>query len=1057
MATYHLSTRAQSRNLYGHKVNSLSHFQYISRSGRYTNKDEDLAYSESGNIPNCPELEMNIKNYWKAANTYGRVNSRAYRDVVIALQEEFSLDENIALVHDFMHHFGIDENQTYSFAIHDHQSKLAPEHRNIHCHLMFNERIVNQDRVFEHAEDIFKRANSPVSGGLKVDTYFNTREFVIDAREYWEKINNEMFIKKGLEARISCKTLKEQKAELEAEGRYEEAKYYDRTPMDHMGPEFKDPKVLQEIYERSLEKEKELTSKDEENHEEITIQAEKVYPVPEDDYETMEEYVEDPDDTTDVQPEAYDDSGVLPENEEEYANENNPAVTSYAEGPFEIPPKENNPAVPPKELAKQIEHTKAPDLPPEWEEPTPEELSQPTENEMPEDFPTDYPMPEEEPENGYAPSYENESEREETNVQEGIPFDSADTSYEEEQTEPPEEFYIEQENYPTENIPEDKEASPAEIPLELESEFIESQNTINEESPDLPPEYFEQQAPMPEEEPANVDVTNDRQADADMAAEYESYENEEDNMSPDEADAMINEYMASQDSNQEEQEEPAEHTWTSRFNDPWAAMRQAEQAEADAFETKKEMYATDLALRRVAKEYQLEKAKLNQKRYQRKLYQLKQFGFDETIATDPITVTVGDLTRYMKKIEARYDTKIQKEVSKAIAYREAKLEKPAEIRAYKWQKFEEALAKGNESGSLRGKRNFATYQKYKKLQAEIANLKAKEKTASANDLAGIQRECISKERDLKLIETERLYFSIQTENGKTTVGVKLSEIEQSDAFRLMDQEVKKHNQAREKWAIEAEKKAENLSRTQQIYRVQREKLEKSMPESMLLYGEDIPAKVYLTAKVRGKPLMQMPFTNIKNDVYVIVKPPREMTYGKPVTIACVKLGEATSKGMARIYKVQIVVTQERIGASGKVIPKYTALSAAPTNLGARLYPKYNPLLENGTNLTPLDLSGDRSGHQKIPPKARALMKTQSKLEELVSKAAQNDTRSFGHIWDHEQSADAKTAQQAKKNDATKEMARVNNDLENGEWAEMMRQLYEASGIDIGREQGRSRS
>lgn len=765
MATFHLSTRAQSRNLYGHKVNSLSHFQYITRSGRYTNKDEDLAYSESGNIPNCAELELDIKNYWKAANTYGRVNSRAYRDVVIALQEEFSLDENIALVHDFMHHFGIDENQTYSFAIHDHQSKLAPEHRNIHCHLMFNERIVNQERVFEHAEDIFKRANSLVSGGLKVDPYFTSRNFVIDAREYWEKINNDMFIKKGLHTRISCKTLKLQKAELEAEGRYEEAKYYDRKPMDHMGLEFKDPKVLQEIYERSLEKEKELNIKDN------------------------------------------DDAAADPE-------------------------------------------TPADDL------------------------------------------------------------------------------------------------------------------------------------------------------------------------------------------------------------DLWAAMRQAEQAEADAFETKKEMYATDLALRRVAKEYQLEKAKLNQKRYQRKLYQLKKFGFDETIATDPITVTVGDLTRYMEKIEARYDTKIQKEVSKAIAYREAKLENPAQILAYKWKRFEEILTKNNESGSMVGKRDFSTYQKYKKLQAEIANLKAKEKAANANDLAGIQRECISKERDLKLIETERLYFSIQTENGETAVDVKLSEIEQSKAFQVLDQEVKKHNQAREKWAREADRKAEQLSKTQKIYRVQREKLEKSMPESMLLYGEDIPAKVYLTAKVKGKPLMKMPFTNINNDVYVIVKPPTEMTYGKPVTMACVKLGEATSKGMARIYKVQIVVTQERIGASGKVIPKYTALSAASTNLGARLYPKYNPLLEKGEPLTPVDLG--TKGHEKSLPKASALARTRNKLEELVSKVAQNDTRSFGHIWDQEQTADAKTAQQTKKEDLTKEMAAVNNELENGEWSEMMRQLYEASGIDIGKEQGRSR-
>lgn len=761
MATYHLSTRAQSRNLYGHKVNSLSHFQYITRSGRYTNRDEDLAYSESGNIPNCPELEMNIKNYWKAANTSGRVNSRAYRDVVIALQEEFSLDENIQLVHDFMHHFGIDENQTYSFAIHDHYSKLAPEHRNIHCHLMFNERIVNQERVFEHAEDIFRRANSPVSGGLKVDPYFTQRKFVIDAREYWEKINNDMFIKKGLEARISCKTLKTQKAELEAEGRYEEAKYYDRTPMKHMGSEFGNPKVLQEIYKRSLEKEKELPTK-------------------------------------------YNDAAAAdPE------------------------PQVDDPA-------------------------------------------------------------------------------------------------------------------------------------------------------------------------------------------------------------------------------PGQAM---EQAEADAFEIKKEMYAADLALRRAAKEYQLEKAKLNQKRYQRKLYQLKKFGYDETIATDPITVTVGDLTRYMKKIEARYDTKIQEEISKTAQYREEKLKAPAAVRAYKWKKFEEMLAKASENKSMNGSWNYETYQKYKGLKAEIAALKAKEKTANTNDLTAIRHECIDKERALKLIETERLYITLETSNGKETIGVKLNEIERSEAFAAMDQELEKHNETREKWAKEAERKAEQLYKTQKIYRVQREKLEKSMPESMLLYGEDIPAKVYLTAKVRGKPLMQMPFTNINNDVYVIVKSPKEMTYGKPVTMACVKLGEATNKGMARIYKVQIIVTQERIGASGKVIPKYTALSAASTNLGARLYPKYNPLLENGANLTPLD--GATDGHEKTPPRARALVKTQSKLEELVSKAAQNDTRSFGHIWDQEQTADAKTAQ-AKRNDPTKEMAAVNNDLENGEWAEMMRQLYEASGIDIGREQGRSR-
>ena len=84
MATFHLSTRAQSRNLYGHKVNSLSHFQYITRSGRYTNREEDLAYSESGNIPNCAELELDIKNYWKAYDLDKHLSLRKFRKAVVA-------------------------------------------------------------------------------------------------------------------------------------------------------------------------------------------------------------------------------------------------------------------------------------------------------------------------------------------------------------------------------------------------------------------------------------------------------------------------------------------------------------------------------------------------------------------------------------------------------------------------------------------------------------------------------------------------------------------------------------------------------------------------------------------------------------------------------------------------------------------------------------------------------------------------------------------------------------------------------------------------------------
>lgn len=60
------------------------------------------------------------------------------------------------------------------------------------------------------------------------------------------------------------------------------------------------------------------------------------------------------------------------------------------------------------------------------------------------------------------------------------------------------------------------------------------------------------------------------------------------------------------------------------------------------------------------------------------------------------------------------------------------------------EKFEEMLAKASENKSMNGSWNYETYQKYKGLKAEIAALKAKEKTTNANDLAAIRHECIEK-------------------------------------------------------------------------------------------------------------------------------------------------------------------------------------------------------------------------------------------------------------------------------------------------------------------------
>lgn len=248
MAIFHLSTRTSRIPKTGKSVNALNHYEYITRQGKYS-ATEDLTYMETGRRPNCDELKS-YKDFWKAADEYKRRNGRTYREVTIGLQEEFTKEENIELIHKFLDHFGIRENQVYAFAIHDKQASYDVHHRNVHCHIMFNERIVT-NRKFEYAGEVFKQWAGPIKqnerGGLQVDRYFNNRNFVTDMRNYWEKINNEKFEEIGSEIRISSKSLKEQREKLIDEGRYEEAEAFDRAAPQHMGPAFKYPDVQEEV------------------------------------------------------------------------------------------------------------------------------------------------------------------------------------------------------------------------------------------------------------------------------------------------------------------------------------------------------------------------------------------------------------------------------------------------------------------------------------------------------------------------------------------------------------------------------------------------------------------------------------------------------------------------------------------------------------------------------------------------------------------------------------------------------------------------------------------
>jgi hypothetical protein len=257
----------QSRSKTGIKIPATVHQDYICREEAYKkikNREEDLIYKTSGNLPYWAD---SAHEFWGAAEKYRRVNGNSYRELTMSLQEEFTLEENIELIEEFMERTGISKEHVYTYAIHDKAAALDPEHRNIHCHLMFNERTLERDRNLS-ANQFFKRyteneKGNPI-GGYKVDESYGKRKAYFELRTLWADIINEKFKAKNMPNRVSEKKLKDQYKELIKQGDFEGAKLVDREPCKRLGKQYRNPKTLERIMEKVKEAEDYVNEKKEE-------------------------------------------------------------------------------------------------------------------------------------------------------------------------------------------------------------------------------------------------------------------------------------------------------------------------------------------------------------------------------------------------------------------------------------------------------------------------------------------------------------------------------------------------------------------------------------------------------------------------------------------------------------------------------------------------------------------------------------------------------------------------------------------------------------------------
>ena len=239
----------------------LPHATYINREGKYEKhkSEQELVYKESGNLPEW--ATENPNDFWEAADTFERsgeiLSGRSYRKIDLALPAELNLEQHINITKEFVDKT-LGNDFVYSLAIHYKKAAFDDRQDQPHVHIMFSERRL--DGISRSKEQFFKRANSknPELGGTKKDRNWIPKAKLYQLRKQWEDIQNEHFEKLGLDVRVDCRTLKEQKEEALAKGDFEKARQLDREAELHLGPiqANKTAKALNAFYAENPEKDR---------------------------------------------------------------------------------------------------------------------------------------------------------------------------------------------------------------------------------------------------------------------------------------------------------------------------------------------------------------------------------------------------------------------------------------------------------------------------------------------------------------------------------------------------------------------------------------------------------------------------------------------------------------------------------------------------------------------------------------------------------------------------------------------------------------------------------
>lgn len=196
----------------GKKGKAAPHALYIAREENYMKDNDDLEKMEAkahGNMPKWAQKEPNY--FWKMSDEHERKNGTSYREHVIALPRELTIEQRHELVKNWIEQ-EIGDKHAYQYAIHNPPALDGKDQP--HVHLMFSERL--RDGIERDPKQYFMRYNSknPERGGAKKA---NVPKFSADRKEElkamrgrWEQMCNQHLEQANSAARINMKSYKDQ-------------------------------------------------------------------------------------------------------------------------------------------------------------------------------------------------------------------------------------------------------------------------------------------------------------------------------------------------------------------------------------------------------------------------------------------------------------------------------------------------------------------------------------------------------------------------------------------------------------------------------------------------------------------------------------------------------------------------------------------------------------------------------------------------------------------------------------------------------------------------------